>query len=344
MSRRFRFAMLIASLPIVAAGVLLAQTHPAATAPSPPAAQGDLKISLMDGSVVTGKFSISGLDIETKFGPLKIPIDQIQSFAPGLKSHPGFAQNLADNVNNLAADSFDVREKAQAELTKLGPDIRVELERQLKTAEAEKQIRLQKIVEDFESEQPEDEMDKTRQWVDEDVIVTPGFTVVGHITTPSFSIASSYGTLQLKLEDIRFARRETTEPEEIHKTATVNGTAITQHTFTNTGIRIERGDKIYITAGGTITLTPWGPNATATPDGTPTGNLGVMQPGNLQGGSLIGKLGDGGEPFHVGSKATITADRSGVLELGIAVGGDYSSYQFPGEFQVKIRVVKKSGH
>jgi len=344
MSRRFRLAVLALSATIMGTGVLVAQTRPTAPSPStaPAAGLGDLKISLMDGSVVTGKFSIAELAIDTKFGPLKVPIDQIQSFAPGLKSHPKFAQELADNVNNLAADAFNDREKAQGELTKVGPDIRTELERQLKTAEAEKQIRLQKIVEDFETEQPEEEMDKTRQWVDDDVIVTPGFTVVGHITTPSFSVASSYGTLQLKLEDIRFARREASEPEEIHKNVTVSGTAITQHAFTNTAIRVERGDKIYITAGGTITLTPWGPNATATPDGTPTGNLGVMQPGNLQGGSLIGKIGDSSDPFHVGSKTTLTADRSGVLELGIAVGGDYSSYQFPGEFQVRIRVVKKA--
>ncbi len=290
---------------------------PAASAPAP----SELKIALMDGSLVTGKISVAELSIQTKFGLLKVPFDDIQSFAPGLESHPKFSAALSASINDLGADAFADREKAQAELMKLGPNIRSDLERELKTAEAEKQVRLQKIIEDFETQQPEDEGGGLHQWVEDDVIVTPGFTVVGHITTPAFSVSSSYGTLQLKLEDIREGHRDVSEPEEIHKNVTVTGLAISQRQFTSTGIRLERGDRVSITASGTIQLTPWGNNAQATPDGSTNNNLGVMQPGNLQGGSLIGRIGDGAPPFHVGSKATITADRAGVLQLGIAVGG-----------------------
>lgn len=356
MIRRFHVSFSLLAVSLASAGVLFAQSRPAtapATAPAatpsaapavnPAVPAGDLKIVLMDGSIVSGKLSVADLAIDTKFGMLKVPIDQIQSFAPGLQSHPKFQQNLMDNINNLAADAFADREKAQAELTKLGPDIRGELEREVKSAEAEKQMRLQKIIDDFDGGGSDEEIDKSTQWVDDDVIVTPGFTVVGHITTPSFSVSNQYGTLQLKLEDIRRGHRDALEPEEIHKTLSVNGTAITQHAFTNTSIHVERGDKIYVTASGSIQLTPWGNNAQSTPDGAVNGNLGMQQPGNLPGGSLIGKIGDGSAPFRLGSKATITADHAGTLELGVACGGDYSSYQFPGEYQVRIRVVKKVG-
>jgi hypothetical protein len=45
--------------------------------------------------------------------------------------------------------------------------------------------------------------------------------------------------------------------------------------------------------------------------------------------------------FKVGSKHQFTADKAGVLQFTIAIPGDYTSYQFPGEYQVKIRVVRK---
>ena len=330
-----RISVCTASL-VVLAGLALGQTRPAVD--SAAATQGDLKISLMDGSIVTGKFSVNELAINTRFGSLKVPIDQIVSFAPGLQSHPAFSKNLDELVTDLGADSFADRDKAQAALMKLGPDLRGELERRLKTAEAERQMRLQKILDDFEAQQSGDEVDKSRWWVNEDVIVTPGFTVVGKITTPGFSVSNQYGKLDLKMEDIRDARRDAAEPEEIHKNVSITGTAISQHAWT-TAVRLNKGDKVYITASGTIQMTPWGGNMAATPDGG--GNFGVMQPGNLPGGSLIGRINDGGTPMRIGSKATFTADKAGLLQFGIAVPGDYSSYQFPGEYSVKVRVVKK---
>src|SRR5262249_47471398 len=136
-----RLRGIFAGLVILASGLLMGQTKPAgdAIAPTSPRALGDLKISLMDGAVVVGKLSVPDLAIDTKFGSLKVPVDQILSFAPGLNSHPQFQQALNGYIGDLAADAFADREKAQAALERLGPDIRTEVERQLKTAEAEKQ-------------------------------------------------------------------------------------------------------------------------------------------------------------------------------------------------------------
>lgn len=314
--------------------ILSAQTRPTAPEASPGLKPlSELKIELMDGSILTGKLSISTLDIDTKFGALKVPIEQIQSFAPGLPSHPQFQQQLNALVSDLSSETFADREKAQAALTKLGPDIRPELERLLKGAENEKQLRLQKILDDLDT--GDDEADKTRAWNRDDTIVTPGFTIVGHITTPGFAINSNYGTLQIKLEDVRLARRDTPGPEEIRKTISVPGSCFASRQLINTNIKLAKGDQVFITASGIVQMTPW--NRQSSPDGDSNfGNIG----GGIFGGTLIGKLADGSN-MKVGSKLNFTASQAGNFQLGIASNGNYEGSTFPGEYEVKIRVVKK---
>jgi len=309
----------------------------------PPAKLSDLKVMLMDGSILTGKLSVSEFSVDTKYGTLKVPVEQIQMMMPGLASHPSFQQEVNGYITDLGAEAFSDREKAQQALMKIGPDIRGELERQAKSADQEKLMRLQKILEDFDNQNGDEDAVKSAGWVKEDVIVTPGFTVVGHITTSSFSINSSYGVLNVKLEDVRQASREAPGPEEIRKNISISGTAFAQRTFSNSNIKLAKGDQVFVTATGTLQMTPWGGNQQSTPDGA--SNFGTIQSGGgapIYGGTLIGKIGDGGPFIKLGSKATFTADRAGTLQLGIASQGEYSSYTFPGEYQVKIRVVKKN--
>ncbi len=311
----------------------------AATGPAEVRPPSELKITLMDGSIVGGKLSVPALVIDTPFGTLKVPVEQIQSFAPGLQSHPEFQQKVDSLINGLGADAFADREKANAELSRLGPDIRGELNRQLKTAEAEKQMRLQKLVDDIDAARGDDEPDTSHEWVRDDVIVTPGFTIVGRITTTAFSVTSSYGTLQLKLSDIRQAHRDAAEPEDIRKSLAVSGTLINQHAFAPSGIRLSKGDQVTISATGTIQMTPWGGNQASGPDGA--ANFGTMQPGNIPVGTLIARVGND-DIMRVGSKYTFTATKAGVLNFGIAMQAGMESNQFPGEYQVKMHVVRKA--
>ena len=314
-------------------GLLFGQTSAPATKPD-----SDLKIALMDGSLLNGKLSISELAIDTRYGTLKIPVDQIRSFAPGLQSHSQFQQTLNSLVNDLGADTFAVRERAQQAIVKLGPEIRGELDRQAKGLDSERATRLQKIIDDIDAARSDDDADKSRDWMRDDVIVTPAFSIVGHITTAGFSISGSYGTLQVKMEDVREGRRESAEPEDIRKTLSVPGTSIAQRAFINTGIKLVKGDKVTITASGTIVMTPFGNNRQATPDGA-SNITNPVQGVNI--GTLVGRVGEGATFIKVGSKFTWTADKAGIFFLGIACPDEYASYTFPGEYEAKIRVTRK---
>lgn len=323
--------LLVAPLLLAAA---LGQSATPETQPAP------LRITLMDGSAVVGKLSVAELSIDTDFGTLKVPVDRIQAFAPGIRSHPDFEAKFNAALKDLSSEAFADRERAQETLLKIGPDLRRELERQLKTAEAEKQMRLQKILEEFEAAE-EEETPASTAWRPEDVIVTPSFTIVGRITTPSFAISSPYGTLQLKLADIREVRRDNAAPEEIRKSLAVNGNAAAQRNFVSSGIRLNKGDQVTITASGQISMTPFG-NMQSGPDGGP--NFGMQQPENIPGGTLIARISSGsskGDVFKVGSKHAFTAPRAGSLEFSVAIPGDFGGNQFPGDYQVKIRVLRK---
>ncbi len=119
---------------------------------------------------------------------------------------------------------------------------------------------------------------------------------------------------------------------------TVDATHFASRNPLATNIRLDRGDVVTITADGTLTMTPWGAGATSTPDGAP--NYGWFIPNQIASGTLVGKVGS--ESFRkIGSKTTFNVERSGVLHLGIGMQNDYTENQFPGTYNVKIRVQRK---
>jgi hypothetical protein len=335
MIRRFTALALALAATATVSSSLMAQEKAAAPAADP------VKLTLMDGSVLAGNLGTDAIEVQTKYGLLKIPLSDIKSFTPGLVSHNDYSEKLTGLIGDLGADGFAEREKATEALRKMGPKIRTELERALKGAAAEQQARLTKLIEEIDQMKAgggEEEEGGNLQRLD--TIVTDDFTVAGTITTKSFSVNSKYGPLTVKLGDIDNVKREGTAPDEVRKNVTVAGGLISQRAFENTGIRVSKGDVVTVTATGSIVMQPWGGNMTSGPDGG--NNYGMMQPGNFPGGCLIAKINANGPLFKVGSKNTFTVDRAGIIMFGIAMQNDYNGYQFPGEYQLKVKVVKKA--
>lgn len=104
--------------------------------------------------------------------------------------------------------------------------------------------------------------------------------------------------------------------EDVHKTVIVPGTV----RWTDTGIDIDEGDVVTITASGEV-FHSVELNQKVGPDGDPakkyTSNI-VTTSGH---GSLIGKVGDEGPPFQVGTRNTFPSGRSGTFFLGINDAG-----------------------
>ena len=307
----------------------------------PPADPEALRIHLMDGSLISGKLAAKEIVVETQFGNLTVPVPSIRSFTPGLRSHPKVEQNIGELIEKLGSAVFSEREGAQKALAEMGPTIRMQLERAANDSDTERKSRIKTLLDECDqiAEDAEEDAAVARAIIDRDTVETTDFTVVGKIVQDTFEIVSRYGALTVKLSDIKRVEREVIEKEDLKKVVTVDGAQIIHRGMKDSGIRLEKGDKVTVAADGTIQMTPWGNQAVSSPDGAP--NYGWYIPNRIAGGALVGKVGNSGAVFKIGSKYSFTADRSGTLQLAVAMQGDYANQQFPGEYKVRINVKRK---
>ncbi|MEX2214996.1 MAG: hypothetical protein WD768_12755 [Phycisphaeraceae bacterium] len=303
-----------------------------------------IRLHLQDGSIMTGKLSIKDIVVDTSFGKLTIPIANILSFRPGLDSFPNLAKKIDDQITALGSADFNEREGSQKALAAMGSQIRRLLENRLKDeTDAERVRRLKQLLEGIEEAGlDEDEWGDEggpKEWIKQDTIVTTDFTVVGTIVQKNFTIGSKFGELTVQLADVKRAERMQMSKEDLKKSIAVDGSNIAQRNFKNTRIKLEVGDRVSLTADGTITMTPWGSNAMSTPDGSP--NYGWYLGNQMPAGLLVGKVGDSGQIFKVGSKHSFVAKKAGYLYLAIGMNPSYATQAFPGKYDVKVRVQPK---
>jgi hypothetical protein len=299
-----------------------------------------LRLHLMDGSVVSGKLSMSSFTVDTEFGKLEIPVSRVVRFTPGLDSHPKQRQHINTLILQLGANTAELRDTAQKELSGMGIAVKPLLEPYRDDKDPERKKRIAEMLEEFEQAAEEEEpgQDKRAQLINADSIETPQFTVVGKISPQSFQVQLQYGSITVSLNDIRRGEEESEEKPELRRNIVVAGDNLVLVNYKNTGIRVNRGDKIEVDASGRIIMTPWGSDASADPDGT--AQYGVYKAG-INTGALVARIGGSGSPeFKVGKSLKFTAQKSGTLHFAIAMQAQFANqnYRFPGEYKVKVKV------
>ncbi len=337
-----RWTWLFLALGLTSFTLLAAELKSADPLQLEPADPHAVQFHLMDGAIVSGKLQMKELEVETDFGLLKIPVDSIRGFAPGLKSHAVARQKIKALIEKLGETEAEKREPAIEALLRLGPGVRAEVDRVVKAGGAEFQKKLKTGLDELDTELEQLEQDDSAEvplaLTEGDSVETPTFTAVGRIVPQTFVLASPYGDLKVKLSDIRRAKREVAEKSEIRKSIKVDGVNLVQHDFVDSGIRVQKGDKISVNADGTVVMTPWGTEAKSTPDGA--ANYDWYVPEKIPGGALVAKIGSG-EVIKVGAKHTYVAERSGMLRFAIAISEQYADQVFPGNYNVRIRVQPK---
>jgi hypothetical protein len=301
-------------------------------------------LKLQDGSTIAGDLSVKEISIETEFGELTVPIAKIRSFVPGLDSNPKAADELAAKIKDLESDDYKTREQARKDLLAMGPRISKQIAPHLESENAEVKRHVTEIMKEFEQQMEEAADDEegaseaVKPLINLDTLETTEFTVTGRISPAEFKMASKYGPLTIALGDIVKASRPVDQRESLRRSISVPGQNLAQRSFKSTGLRVAAGDKVTITASGTITMSPWGSNASSGPDGMP--NYGWYVPGSIPGGALVYRIGEKGQVQKAGTKTTFTAKTSGMLQLAVGMMPEYANegYNFPGEFKAKVRV------
>ncbi len=345
-SRHWFAALAILSLLLLP---FLAIAQDAAAQPAASAKKDALRLHLADGTILTGDLSMDSVTVNTRYGPLTVPVTQIVSFTPGLKSRGDLAQRLADLLKGATREDPAEFEPALRQLEGLGPRIIPVIDTHLadtgnddaRQRLGELRARLVELQGDddlfFDSDEP-----PTDQLLEGDLIVTPAFTIVGEITPGEFSVASKYGRLDLSLNDILYAVRDTGEAQTIAKSVTVQGLNMVQRQLASAGVRLQRGDRVSVEAEGAINYTPRGSNAMITPAGA--ANYGQYRPG-IPVGTLMARIGSTGEMVNIGASQQFVADRNGELQFGWACADNYSTrnYNWTGNYKVKVKVTRPPG-
>ena len=326
-------------------------TKPAAK----PANPRQIRVHLMDGSIIAGEMTVSQIEVKTEFGTLTVPVEKIISITPGLQSHTKLAEKINKLIKELGGPDYKAREEAQKELLSMGPAVRDIVADHTDSKNAELKRRATEIVAKLDEASGdsgddgfEDEDSKPRKWVKFDIVKTAKFSIAGKISPSEFKIASKYGPLNVSLNDIQRTERQYMAKEAVVARLTVKGQKLVQRGLQSSKIRVNAGDTISVTATGTVIMSPWGSSSRVGPDGASNYGTwyGPSQGGrntSFYGGCLLARIGSSGGYIKIGSRARFVAKKSGVLQFGLAMNNSYtsSSYYYPGEYKLRIKVDPK---
>ena len=310
--------------------------------PAAPPPVNALMFRMMDGSTISGRLAAKDLVVETPYGILHIPVADVRHFTPGLQSHPDLQEKINTLVDRLGSSEFADRDAAQRDLTQMGAAIHGLLSQHLTDSDPERRQRLQAILDETDEAQADDDPDAARAtpWIALDTVETPRFTVRGKIAAQKFDLTTAYGPLTVQLCDIRQAQSAAPAgPEIVRKTVEVANTNTAPSALKATSLRLQKGDRVTISASGQITLPNWNSGMQGGPEGLP--NMQWYERNKIPCCALVGQVGKSGPLFKVGNKLSFKAEQAGELSLGIAYPPNMGTPNIVGQFTAKITVDAK---
>ena len=281
--------------------------------------------TLRDGTQIVGKLEIKSVEVVTVYGTLTVPLDDVVKIRIGKKSDRELKNKIDKLVGDLGSKDFAARDAATVELAKLGRMAYTELRKASFSEDQEVKERSNKLIEEMGALDEETDIP-----CEDDEVVTPTFTIVGAVKFDTLSIATKFGPLKVVKKDL--ASMSLAEPQVVSRTVSVPARA-TAGRMLATGIRVKRGDRLVINAGGTVSYRNYG-GTQFTPEGS--SNYGAWNE-NFQIGTLLGRINAAGPLFKVGERYGEKVEADGELFLGIATHDSGSSYG-NGEFKVRIQI------
>ena len=289
---------------LTVATLSVAQDQPVASRPS------IAEVRFNDGSIVRMTLLQDDLEVQTKYGKLQIPLAEIRRVEFGLHVPPDVNQQINQSIKRLASDVYKERDSASKELMQVGYFAFPSLQKASRSADQEVAYRAVSLIKQI-SERTSPELLRLRE---EDVIHTAEFTVIGRISSQTIKARSThFGDVNLKLSELRTMHlRQQGGKQELIVDASKHGSALDQ--WCDTGVIVDAGQRIAITAEGQVDLWPQGPGQyLAIPKGYNTAGKG----GQYLAGALIGRVGENGKSFLIGERYEGTAADEGKLYLQI---------------------------
>jgi hypothetical protein len=277
-------------------------------------------VELRSGTRLVGTLEPTTWKVTTAFGELSIPVAEIKSVRFGRRAQPERLARLEEAMKNLASGNPERRDHARAQIVQEGVFAVPTLRAAAKEHEDPEVRRLAaELLKDLD---PDDEAVVR----DEDQIETTRFSVLGQIQLEAFKVdVAELGPLVVRRGDVERVRSVTAEDS---KRITINGTNVWPSNWLDTKIKVEKGERLKISASGTILFPNWG--QAFTPDGNQ--NMGMMN--GMMVGALAARVGPKGTIFRLGSNYSGVMPASGTLQLILNIQAPDQPYE--GEFTVTL--------
>lgn len=304
----------------LAALVLLAT---AAEEEEAPAAGQKHAIQLRGGTLLVGDLEPAELLVATAFGELTVPVTDLRRVRFGRKSDPERYQGVLTLIEDLGSASRERRLQASASLKQMGLFAAPELKA---SAESHTDPEVRRICQElFEAL----EVSEEEFLPEEDVIETSGFTMRGSVVQKAFKVTvAELGAVDVRRKDVIEIRVQ--QPKRTKKLA-IDGQHTLAQGWLDTGIEIKKDQTLRVFAEGSIQFPNWGGQSF-----TPDGNLSM---GNLNGiavGTLVGRIGNGGQVFAIGRSYIGMPEGKGTLQLCVMVNA--GRQPSTGEFTVRLEL------
>jgi len=292
---------------------------------------------LRDKSQLAGWPQFEALDVETDYGKLSIPRDQLVRVRFARRVAPDVQNKIEQLIAELSSDDFDKREAATLGLKGMGAIAIPFLRKAAKSSNEEVKNRASSIVSQMTDKaqggQPAGDESLPQVAGTDDEIVTTRMTVKGRIPREDFMVKSQYGELKVVISDLSGI----TFRAAGQSSAKVNVSAQNQPpgNWLDTKLDLQKNQKIKITASGQLSVRNYGivsgPAGNTDWSGHPTfGNFPML--------SLVAKVGRNGQPFLVGASYNGRVKNEGRLYLGIVTFTPYPSGA-AGSYQAKVQAM-----
>jgi hypothetical protein len=273
----------------------------------------------MNGSSVRMNVQSEKLEIATLYGKLSVPLKDVRFIEFGVYLPEGHAEKIDAAIKRLGHSDFREREKAVAMLVDLGPYSYAAVLEATRAPEAEAANRAKMALQRLQAKFQKKDL-KTST---EDKIVTPSFTIAGRILTPTIKVKTEYfGEADLNLATMRTLRN--LAASGVDTDVVIDATKYTAAgQWLATNFQVDGRSTIVISARGQVDLAPEQPGEIVVgPDGlrkVPGGFAAVGKKAGAKnsGGVLIGKIGENGDSFIIGSRFEGAPLQTGILYLHI---------------------------
>jgi hypothetical protein len=302
----------------------IAAAEPATRKTPPP----EMVAHFNDGSMVRRVCLADSVELQTRYGKVTVPVAEIRRVEFASRVSEETSRRIDRALEQLASRSFAQREAATKELQGLGFRGYHTVKKLADAPDKEVARRVREVLAHIEQNLTPEQLRQRTQ----DTIHTGDSVLTGQIVGMQLKgRTTTFGDMRLAVAEMRELHLET-QSAAVSLDGLTLGTA--ERRWIDSGLTVDAGGELRVAATGQMDLMAKDQPGQhlCTPDGHASF---AKTPEGMMPGMLIGRIGENGQPFVIGSQCQMKAlNGSGKLFLSVIPA---APGQLQGSYQVRLK-------